>query len=61
MPARAASSLRIDHVLYDRTAKDPTDPLKTYNYNWFDMLRIDNGQIQEHWDTARKAPPQDGR
>jgi len=21
------------------------------------MLRVDNGMIQEHWDTAKKNPP----
>jgi predicted SnoaL-like aldol condensation-catalyzing enzyme len=33
------------------------DPAKTYKYNTFDLLRVDNGMIQEHWDAARKAPP----
>jgi len=43
-------------MMFDREAKDPADPSKTYRYNWFDMLRVDKGMIQEHWDTARKAP-----
>jgi predicted SnoaL-like aldol condensation-catalyzing enzyme len=61
-PALILTSGDLVFFLYDRTAKDPADPSKTYNYNWFDMLRIDNSQIQEHWDTARKnSPAQSGR
>src|SRR5712691_7551327 len=56
-PALILTSGDLVFFLYDRTAKDPADASKTYNYNWFDMLRVDNGQIQEHWDTARKNPP----
>jgi len=60
-PALILTSGDLVFYLFDRTAKDPADPSKTYNYNWFDMVRVDNGQIQEHWDTAKKAPPQGGR
>lgn len=56
-PALILTSGDLVFYLFDRTAKDPADPSKTYNYNWFDMVRVDNGQIQEHWDTARKNPP----
>ena len=39
--------------------KDPADPGKSYFRNHFDLLRIDSGQAQEHWDEARIAvsPP----
>jgi predicted SnoaL-like aldol condensation-catalyzing enzyme len=46
-------------VLYvmRRFSPDPMDPSKVYKWNWFDMLRVDNGLIQEHWDMATKTPP----
>ena len=28
----------------------------TYTSTWFNMWRIDNGRIAEHWDPAMKAP-----
>ncbi len=37
--------------------KDPADPSKTYFYNSFDVFRIENGKIAEHWDSAFKAAP----
>jgi len=33
---------------------DPTDSTKTYTTTWFDMFRIENGKLAEHWDGARK-------
>ena len=51
------------YVLYviKRMEKDPDDPAKTYPAYWFDMVRVDNGMIQEHWDAAVKNPPAPGR
>ena len=37
---------------------DPADPSKIYKWNWFDMVRVDNGMIQEHWDMATKPGSQ---
>jgi len=34
--------------------KDPKDPIKTYTTTWFDMFRIENGKIAEHWDCMTK-------
>lgn len=34
--------------------KDPKDPTKTYTTTWFDMFRIENGKIAEHWDPMAK-------
>jgi len=56
-PAVILTSGDLVFMMFDREAKDPADPSKTYKYNSFDMLRVDNGMIQEHWDAARKAPP----
>lgn len=33
---------------------DPKDPAKKYTTTWFDMLRIENGKLAEHWDSALK-------
>ena len=41
-------------LIWEREAKDPTDPSKTYKYNTYDMLRLENGKVQEHWDYAQK-------
>ena len=35
-----------------RTEKDPTDPAKMAVFYRFDMVRADDGLIQEHWDVA---------
>lgn len=34
--------------------QDPNDASKTYTTTWFDMFRIEDGQIAEHWDSAEK-------
>lgn len=39
-------------VTYARTEKDPRDPSREYNTTWFDMWRIKNGKVVEHWDPA---------
>jgi predicted SnoaL-like aldol condensation-catalyzing enzyme len=44
-------------LVWDHEAKDPADPSKTYKYNSFDMFRVSDGKIQEHWDSAMKNPP----
>lgn len=35
-------------------APDPKDATKKYTTTWFDMFRIENGKIAEHWDAAPK-------
>ena len=34
--------------------KDPKDPSKTYVTTSFEMLRVENGKVAEHWDSALK-------
>ncbi len=46
--------------MFKREEKDPDDPGKTYPAYWFDMVRVENGLIQEHWDSAMKNPPPAG-
>ena len=56
-PALILTSGDLVFFLIDRTGKDPADPTKEYKYNWFDMIRVDDGKVQEHWDAAKKNPP----
>ena len=37
-----------------REYDDPKEPGKKYTTTWFDMFRIENGKIAEHWDPAVK-------
>jgi predicted SnoaL-like aldol condensation-catalyzing enzyme len=46
--------------MWDRKAKDPDDPSREYTWNHFDVVRVENGLIKEHWDEAVIAPPQQG-
>ena len=45
-----------DYVVlsFVREVADPADPAKKYTTTWFDMFRIENGKIAEHWDGAQK-------
>ena len=36
---------------------EPTDKNKEYTTTWFDMFRVENGKIAEHWDGAEKMKP----
>jgi len=62
-PAPVAAFARGDYValIWERQDKDPTDPSKMYYYNTFDVVRIENGKVREHWDSAVKNPPGGGR
>jgi predicted SnoaL-like aldol condensation-catalyzing enzyme len=35
---------------------DPADPRKKYAGTHFDMFRLENGKIAEHWDSVAKDP-----
>lgn len=45
-----------DLVILSFAAKlpEPSDSTKTYTTTWFDMFRIENGKLAEHWDGAQK-------
>ena len=36
---------------------DPKDSAKKYSTTWFDLFRIENGMVAEHWDPAQKRAP----
>jgi predicted SnoaL-like aldol condensation-catalyzing enzyme len=35
---------------------DPCRPGETYTLWWFDMWRVEDGRVAEHWDAAEKLP-----
>ena len=37
-----------------REYPDPKDSTKKYKTTWFDVFRVENGKIAEHWDSALK-------
>jgi predicted SnoaL-like aldol condensation-catalyzing enzyme len=43
---------------FAKTLPDPAAPDKTYTTTWFDMFRVENGRIAEHWDPALKPAKQ---
>jgi predicted SnoaL-like aldol condensation-catalyzing enzyme len=44
-------------LLFVREYEDPTAKGKTYTTTWFDTLRVVNGKLVEHWDSAIKGGP----
>ena len=42
-------------LAFRRELPDPQNPGKTYTTTWFDMFRIKDGKIAEHWDYGTKA------
>jgi predicted SnoaL-like aldol condensation-catalyzing enzyme len=41
-------------LAFARENPDPKNPGQKYSTTWFDMFRIENGKIAEHWDPAVK-------
>jgi predicted SnoaL-like aldol condensation-catalyzing enzyme len=37
-------------LFFLRECQDPRNPGQTYTTTWFDMFRVENGLIAEHWD-----------
>lgn len=58
-PAPVVSFARGDYVVLVWQHKDPepADPSKSYYWNSFDVLKMQNGKIVEHWDSDSKNPP----
>jgi len=42
-------------LAFRRELPDPKNPNERYTTTWFDMLRIENGKIAEHWDYGTRA------
>jgi predicted SnoaL-like aldol condensation-catalyzing enzyme len=47
-------------MMWDRKDKDPVDPGREYTWNHFDVLRIENGLVKEHWDEVQIMPAATG-
>jgi predicted SnoaL-like aldol condensation-catalyzing enzyme len=45
-------------MVWEHEDPDPGDSSKTYKFNTFDVMRVQNGKIQEHWDSSMKNAPQ---
>ena len=39
---------------FAREGTDPKDATRKFSTTWFDMFRLENGKIAEHWDPAQK-------
>jgi predicted SnoaL-like aldol condensation-catalyzing enzyme len=57
-PAPVVQGARGDFVwlIFEHVAKDPQDLSKTYYFYSFEVIRIQDGKVQEHWDAAKKMP-----
>ena len=42
-------------LAFRRELPDPLNPEQTYTTTWFDMLRIEDGKIAEHWDFGTRS------
>jgi predicted SnoaL-like aldol condensation-catalyzing enzyme len=47
-------------LVFESESKQPTDPSQTYHSNSFEVLRLDHGKVQEHWDSAKRIKVPDG-
>ncbi len=58
LPGLVAIQAEGDYVTlsFVREYDDPNKPGAKYTTTWFDMFRITNGKIAEHWDSALMAP-----
>jgi predicted SnoaL-like aldol condensation-catalyzing enzyme len=60
-PAPVVTAAKGDFVIliFEQESPDPRDPSKTYHHNSFEVIRIANGKVQEHWDSFKRnaAPP----
>jgi predicted SnoaL-like aldol condensation-catalyzing enzyme len=57
LPGLVAIQAEGDYVTlsFVKEYDDPTASGKKYTTTWFDMLRITNGKVAEHWDSATKG------
>ena|SRR5579871_1615875 len=59
LPGLVAIQAEGDYVTlsFVREYDDPVNRGQKYTTTWFDMLRVQNGKLVEHWDCATKAAP----
>ena len=41
-------------LVWKRNLPEPTDKAKSYEAFWFDVKRVKDGKLVEHWDNATK-------
>lgn len=60
-PAPIVEFAKGPYVLWmvEREAKDQNGA--TYKYNFFDLIRVENGKVAEHWDSVFRTPPAAGQ
>jgi len=56
-PELTLTSGNIVLYMFTRYSEDPADPSQVYKWNWFDMVRVEDGLVQEHWDMATMVSP----
>ena len=61
-PAPVVSGAKGDFVflVFEQQSPDPRDATKSYHHNSFEVLRLQNGKVQEHWDSAKRMAPPPG-
>ena len=42
-------------LVFEQESQDPNDASRTYHHNSFEILRLENGKVQEHWDSAKRT------
>jgi predicted SnoaL-like aldol condensation-catalyzing enzyme len=55
-PVVAGTTGNFVWLVFEHKFKNPKDHSQSVYENSFDLFRIQNGKIQEHWDGARKNP-----
>jgi predicted SnoaL-like aldol condensation-catalyzing enzyme len=53
-PASVVAEGDLVTIMWKTQRPEPKDKTKTYDAFWFDMFRVENGKLAEHWDNAVK-------
>jgi len=55
-PGPVVSGAKGDFVflVFEQESPDPRDAAKTYHHNSFEVMRFQNGKVQEHWDSFKR-------
>jgi len=56
MPVVAGAKGDFVWLIFEEEKKHPSTPGKTYYNDSLEVLRIENGKVQEHWDSQMKMP-----
>jgi predicted SnoaL-like aldol condensation-catalyzing enzyme len=53
-PALVVAEGDLVTLVWKRQLPEPTDTTKRYEAFWFDVMRVKDGKLAEHWDNATK-------